>query len=358
MRFSGFITLKNRSAWAVNMAEIEKALITGGAGFVGSNLADWLLSRGKEVVIYDDLSRKGVRHNLEWLKGRHNGTKKLEFVEGDISRPLKAGDGDIDAVYHLAAQVAVTSSVAKPVRDFEINALGTINALEFTRKIRGDPAFVYTSTNKVYGSLSSVPVVEKKTRYEYKSIKGVDEKMPLNPCTPYGCSKAAGDVYVQDYFKSYGVKTVTFRMSCIYGPRQFGTVDQGWMAHFIMSALLERPLTVYGDGKQVRDILFISDLVNAFMKATKDIEKAKGKVYNMGGGRKNTISVLELVSLLERLRNGKIKFTFDNWRPSDQKAFYCDTGLAKRDLGWEPEVERERGINMLHDWIAGNTGLF
>lgn len=336
----------------------NKALIVGGAGFVGSNIADILLSSGRGVIVYDDLSRKGVRHNLEWLKERHG--KRMEYIKGDISRPIvEVKNADIDRVYHLAAQVAVTTSVELPVRDFEINALGTLNVLEFARKLKSDPVMIYTSTNKVYGGLASVPVVKKKTRYEYKLLKnGIDEKMPLNPCTPYGCSKAVGDVYVQDYYKSYGLKTVTFRMSCIYGPRQFGTVDQGWIAHIITSVLLNRPVTVYGDGKQVRDILFISDLANAFGLATKKIETTKGKAYNMGGGPKNTTSVIELISFLEKLRKGKIDLAFDDWRPSDQKAFYCDTGRAKRDFGWRPAVKREDGVRMLHDWISGNLRLF
>lgn len=336
----------------------NKALIVGGAGFVGSNIADKLLSSGQEVIIYDDLSRKGVTHNLEWLKERHG--KRVEYIKGDISRPIDVkATGDIDRVYHLAAQVAVTTSMELPVRDFEVNALGTLNVLEFARKLKSDPVVIYTSTNKVYGGLASVPVDGKKTRYEYKLLEnGIDEKMPLSPCTPYGCSKAVGDVYVQDYYKSYGLKTVTFRMSCIYGPRQFGTVDQGWIAHIITSVLLKRPITVYGDGKQVRDILFITDLANAFALATEKIGVAKGKVYNMGGGPKNTTSVLELISFLEKVRKGKIGFAFSDWRPSDQKAFYCDTRLAKRDLGWQPAVKKEDGIRMLHDWIAGNQALF
>ncbi len=335
----------------------EKVLITGGAGFVGSNIADRLLSSGRDVVILDDLSRKGVRHNLEWLKGRHG--KNLEYVEGDVSRTIEVKHTDVDTIYHLAAQVAVTTSMEMPVRDFEVNGRGTLNVLEFARKLKSDPVMIYTSTNKVYGGLASVPVTGKKTRYEYRSMKrGVDEKMPLNPCTPYGCSKAVGDVYIQDYYKSYGLKTVTFRMSCIYGPRQFGTVDQGWIAHIITSVLLGRSITVYGDGKQVRDILFVSDLANAFALATEKIGKTKGRVYNMGGGAKNTVSVIELLSFLEKLGKEKIPFSFGEWRPSDQKAFYCDTGRAKRDFGWQPAVKKEDGIRMLHEWISGNLRLF
>ncbi|MEE9474848.1 MAG: NAD-dependent epimerase/dehydratase family protein, partial [Candidatus Hydrothermarchaeaceae archaeon] len=321
-----------------------KILVTGGAGFVGSHVSEYYAKKGDEVIVLDNLSRgetlktadrreSSINYNWNHLKNVEN----IELAKGDIRKEdeiIKAVEG-VDAVIHAAAQVAVTSSVNDPRMDFEINALGTFNVLEAARKSENDPAVVYCSTNKVYGeNVNQVPVKEEDTRYVFDGIDGVPETLSIDLCehTPYGCSKLAGDLYVQDYAELYGLKTAVFRMSCIYGTRQFGNEDQGWVAHFVISTVMGKPLTIYGDGKQVRDILYVSDLVRAcdiFIESNK-----KSGVYNIGGGPKNTISLLELLDLLEEETGKRSEITFSTWRPSDQKVYVSDITKAKKELGW------------------------
>lgn len=334
-------------------------LVTGGAGFVGSNLVNRLLDEGNEVVLFDNRSRKGVAHNLEWLKSKKSNA--LSIILGDIRNPkaVESACKDVDSIYHTAAQVAVTTSVSNPREDFEINALGTFNVLEGARKSNTDPSLIFTSTNKVYGALDDLEIEEQKTRYDFKTLKtGIPSERPIEPHTPYGCSKGAADSYCLDYHRIYGIKTTVFRMSCIYGTRQFGNVDQGWVVHFIITHLLSRPISIYGDGKQVRDILFIDDLVNAFQLATKNISKTKGQAYAIGGGPKFTISLLELVDQIEKSKNKKFNLTFEDWRPSDQKVYYSDISKARKDFGWMPAVSPQSGIGRLYEWAQANITLF
>ena len=345
-----------------------KILVTGGAGFVGSHVSEYYAKKGDEVIVFDNLSRgetlktadrreSSINYNWNHLKNVEN----IELVKGDIRKEdeiIKAAEG-VDAVIHAAAQVAVTSSVNDPRMDFEINALGTFNVLEAARKSENDPAVVYCSTNKVYGeNVNQVPVKEEDTRHVFDGIDGVPEILSIDLCehTPYGCSKLAGDLYVQDYAELYGLKTAVFRMSCIYGTRQFGNEDQGWVAHFVISTVMGKPLTIYGDGKQVRDILYVSDLVRAcdiFLESNK-----KSGVYNIGGGPNNTISLLELLDLLEEETGRRSEITFSTWRPSDQKVYISDITKAKKELGWEPKIEPKEGIKELIEWIKEKENVF
>lgn len=337
-------------------------LITGGAGFIGCNVADHHLSRGEEVVIYDNLSRSGSRENLAWLEQRHGAG--LKTVVGDIrhARHLAetvASIPDLERVYHLAAQVAVTTSVADPREDFEINALGTLNVLEALRASARDSFLIYASTNKVYGGMEDVPVVEETTRYRFRDQDGVSETRPLDFHSPYGCSKGAGDQYVRDYARIYGLRTVVMRQSCIYGRRQMGVEDQGWMAHFCIAARTQRPITIYGDGKQVRDILWIDDLISAYDAAAEYADTASGEVYNIGGGPNETMSIwVEFGPELERHANRNIEVKRADWRPGDQPVYVSDISKAKQDLGWKPEVSVGQGIEMLWDWVSANVALF
>lgn len=338
-----------------------RVLITGGAGFIGCNAAKRFLDRGDEVIVFDDLSRKGTDKNLEWLKGQNG---QLVFKKGDIRNQklvesLFRDFGRIDLVLHMAAQVAVTTSLINPREDFEINALGTFNLLEAVRNSRQRPIIINASTNKVYGKIESAKMSEKKNRYQYNNLPyGVSEKMPLDFYSPYGCSKGAADQYINDYLRIYRLKTINFRQSCIYGPRQFGVEDQGWVAHFIISAVMNRPITIYGDGKQVRDILCVDDLIDAFLLATKNLRTTCGGSYNIGGGPANAISLLEFVRLLERILDKKITVKFGDWRPGDQKVYISDIRLAKKDFGWRPKIEIEKGVGSLIKWVKENRQLF
>jgi len=338
---------------------MDKCLITGGAGFIGTNLAKRLIREGKKVRLLDNLSRKGVEKNLKWLKKNFPGG--FEFIKADVRdmRVLNNALRDIDTIFHFASQVAVTSSVSDPRTDFEVNALGTLNILEAARLSRSSPAILYTSTNKVYGKMSSARVVKRKFRYELTSCPdGVDESQPLDFYSPYGCSKGAGDQYVRDYARIYGMKTVVFRMSCIYGPHQFGNEDQGWVAHFVISAIAGRPIMIYGDGKQVRDILFVEDLVEAFVRAAENLDKTAGEVFNIGGGAQNSISLLELLNLLEQITGRKISTEYHDWRPGDQKVYVSNISKARRIFGWTLRIARESGIRRLCAWVQENPRLF
>lgn len=337
----------------------EKILITGGAGFIGCNLASKLLSQGKKVIVLDNLSRRGAKENLLWLAKRRG---DLEAIIEDIRHfeTVKEAIVKTDAVFHLAAQTAVTTSLLNPREDFEINAQGTLNVLEAARAQKRKIPVVFSSTNKVYGSLVNLGIVKNGSRYQFgNSISAVSEKQPLDFYSPYGCSKGVADQYVRDYARIYDLPTCVFRQSCIYGPRQFGVEDQGWVAHFVISAVFGRPITIYGDGLQVRDLLFIDDLISAFEKALEKIDRIKGEVYNIGGGWENSISVWQEFSQLLSEVNLKLpEVAFKKERPGDQKVYISDISKAKRDLGWEPKVGVKEGIKKLVSWVSGNQELF
>ena len=337
-----------------------KTIVTGGAGFIGANAASRYLRRGHQVVVIDNLSRDGVRKNLAWLQGQGN----LAFVELDIRNGPELArvfreHKDADQVLHLAAQVAVTTSVVSPRDDFEINALGTFNVLEAVRQASIAAPLIYASTNKVYGEMTQIGVAESNGRYAYKSLPyGVSEEHTLDFHSPYGCSKGAADQYVIDYSRIYGLRTIVFRQSCIYGYRQFGAEDQGWIAWFMIASQMGRPITIFGDGKQVRDILFIDDLLDAYDAGFAAAGRVAGRAYNIGGGPDNVLSLIELVRYIERRRNGKLPYAQSDWRPGDQKVFVSDIRRASADLGWSPNTGCARGLDLLYDWIAANHQLF
>ena len=344
----------------------KKILITGGAGFIGSNLTEHNLSRGYQVVVFDNLSRPGggAQKNIRYLMNEYKGNSNFQFVEGDVRdlNQLKKVMVDVDAVFHLAAQTAMTTSISDPIEDFETNARGTFNVLETARASASQPVLIYTSTNKVYGGLTRKPVelVEKEKRWDFAEgeySEGINEHYPLDFEGPYGCSKGIGDAYCLDYARTYGLKTVVFRMSAIYGMGQHPTEDQGWVAWFIRRAVEKKPITIYGDGKQVRDILFIDDLIDAFDKALENIERINGEAYNAGGGRENSISILELLEFLENdLGIESPEVTFGPWRRADQRVYISNTNKAKREFGWKPKVKMEEGIRRLHEWLKEEGG--
>jgi CDP-paratose 2-epimerase len=331
-------------------------LITGGAGFIGSNLAHRLLSSGRRVRVLDSLSRPGVEQNLQWLRQQHG--KLLEFVRADVRDAAAVGQAvaGVQQVFHFAAQVAVTTSLENPQEDFAINALGTLNVLEAARARPVPPAILMTSTNKVYGGLEDVPLSVQGQRYlpadAAMAERGIGESRPLDFHSPYGCSKGTADQYVADYARSYGMTTLVFRMSCIYGPRQFGTEDQGWVAHFILRALRGERITLYGDGMQVRDVLYVDDLVDAFLLAEQNAERLKGRAFNMGGGTRNAISLQDLLDRIAQLHGKRPPVSMDAWRTGDQRYYVSDTQAFQRETGWQPRVDAGEGIARLFDWLA------
>lgn len=337
-----------------------KHLIIGGAGFIGTNLALTLLSTGQDVTILDSLSRTGSKVNLEYLQQNFT---SVVFVQADITKDLdilNKAMTNADRIYHLAAQVAVTTSVNNPRDDFYTNALGTLNVLEAIRLFgKKDATMIYASTNKVYGDLADHQVVEEESRYGFKDIKGIDESQNLDFHSPYGCSKGSADQYVRDYSRIYGLNTIVFRQSCIYGPHQFGVEDQGWVAWFIIALNTGKDISIYGDGKQVRDLLYVDDLVSAYTMAMDNIEKTKGEIFNIGGGPDFSISVyFEFSKILENLVGHSISVKFSDWRPGDQKIFISDITKAKKIFGWHPKVSPTQGIKTLFDWVVGNKNLF
>lgn len=337
----------------------KKLLITGGAGFIGSNLSVYFLKKGYKVTVFDNLKRKGTKNNFLWIKKQF---PHMEVIIGDIKnqKDVEKAVAEQEIIFHLAAQVAVTTSVTDPRTDFEINALGTFNLLEGARVSGMNPIIIFSSTNKVYGGMDDIKIVEKDTRYLYRDYpRGISERFNLDFHSPYGCSKGSADQYIRDYHRIYGLPTVVFRQSCIYGPRQFGVEDQGWLAWFIIATTLGLPIKVYGDGKQVRDILYVEDLVKLFEIALEKINISKGKIYNVGGGTENTISVWkEFEPILKDLFGRKIKVTFDDWRPGDQKVYISDTTLVQKELGWQPKVGVKNGIKKLFNWVQMNKNLF
>ena len=337
-----------------------KIFITGGAGFIGVNSADHFLRQGHEVVVFDNLSRRGGPANLAWLQDNHNG--RLTFIQGDIRNydALAAAIGGAEVVLHLASQVAVTTSVQNPREDFEINALGTFNVLEAVRHHCPEAAVLYASTNKVYGGLESVGIVEQETRYAYADFpQGIPETTPLDFHSPYGCSKGSGDQYMLDYARIYGLRTLVYRQSCIYGRRQFGVEDQGWAAHFVIAAVLNRAIGIFGDGKQVRDLLHASDLIRAYELGIEKIDDLRGQAFNIGGGAANTLSIwTEFGPLLADLAGRDIPVTRGDWRPGDQRIFVADIRKAARLLDWQPTISPTDGIRDLYEWVKANPALF
>jgi CDP-paratose 2-epimerase len=334
-------------------------LVIGGAGFIGCNVCDFYAAKRDSVVVLDNLSRKGSSLNLQYLTQKHN---NVRFVYGDTRnyydiQPLLQGE-TFDVIFHLAAQVAVTTSVVKPREDFDINALGSLNILEAMREADSKAMLVYASTNKVYGEMLNLAIVESNGRYQYKDLpEGISEEHPLDFHSPYGCSKGSADQYVIDYSRIYGLKTVVFRQSCIYGYRQFGIEDQGWVAWFTIAAAFGKEITIYGDGKQVRDVLFINDLVKAYDLAVKNVEKVTGKAYNIGGG-KFQMSLIELLAFLDEFIGRKVAIAFSDWRPGDQKVYVSNNAKAKQEFGWAPETSVEEGVRKLYDWVCANKKIF
>ncbi len=339
------------------MQERRSILVTGGAGFIGANVVDRALAVGHHVTILDDFSRPHVDDNVDWLRGRHGDVFDVQVASlTDADACARAVQG-VDIIYHLAGQTAVTRSVADPRRDFEVNALGTLNVLEAARLSGNRPIVLYSSTNKVYGAMDDMATIELPTRHAYRDVpNGVNESQPLDFHSPYGCSKGAGDQYVRDYARIYGLPTVVFRQSCIYGPRQMGVEDQGWLAWFLIAFATDQPITIYGDGKQVRDILYIDDLLDLYEAAVERIDVAAGQIYNVGGGPNNAISVWwELKPLVEEVLGRTLNDPrFDRSRPGDQAVFIADIGKARRELGWEPRVAPQDGIRRLTEWVMAN----
>lgn len=338
------------------------ALITGGAGFIGSNLAERLLSEPDvQVRIFDNLSRRGVQHNLKWLRSLA-GKRRLAIIQGDVRDATAVVDAahNVTEIYHLAAQVAVTTSLDDPVSDFNVNALGTFNVLEAARNSGCKPFFLYTSTNKVYGSLSNVPIEVEGSHYRASNpmFQGVDESERLDFHSPYGCSKGAADQYVHDYARIYGLPTVVFRMSCIAGPRQFGNEDQGWVAHFLYSVLTHRPITIYGNGYQVRDVLHVHDLIDAMKAVRKAIHKTRGGIFNLGGGMQRVVSVIEMLRKIEAKTGSSLNLEYNDPRPGDQPLYISDTSRLQRSAGWHACRSLDLILEDIHSfWLTNREAI-
>jgi CDP-paratose 2-epimerase len=336
----------------------SRVLIIGGAGFIGCNLAAHLARTGRYVRVYDDLSRPGVDRNLAWLQRTYG--ERIEARIADVRDRARLRDAvkGVETIFHLAAQVAVTTSMVDPLQDFDVNARGTIEVLEAVRAAGTKPALVFTSTNKVYGCLPDLALRDDGHRWQpvdaHVATRGIDEQRRLDFRTPYGCSKGCADQYVLDYAQSFGIPATVFRMSCIYGPHQFGTEDQGWVAHFLIRAIEDRPITIYGDGKQVRDILFVDDLVDAFVRAWSRIGVLAGKAFNLGGGPASTISLRELLGMIESLRGRAPEIRSQGWRAGDQRYYVSDTSAFRAATGWTPRVGPRAGIEALHGWLVAN----
>jgi CDP-paratose 2-epimerase len=336
-------------------------LVTGGAGFIGCNLADRLAREGHDVIILDALARAGVETNLDWLKERHGA--KIHPILADIrdEEALAKGVRDASAVFHMAAQVAVTTSIVDPIDDFDINIRGTLALLEAVRR-RGDRVpVIFASTNKVYGDLADIALEEDGDRWlpidAHVRDNGISERRPLDFHTPYGCSKGAADQYVLDYARSYGMPTTVLRMSCVYGPRQMGTEDQGWVAHFLIRALEGKPITIYGDGKQVRDVLHVDDAVDAYVAAWRQMDQVSGRVFNLGGGPANAISLRRLLRHIEDLTARAVETRYEDWRAGDQRYFVADARAAQQALGLGRPKHWQEGVAELAAWLADARGL-
>jgi CDP-paratose 2-epimerase len=330
-------------------------LITGGAGFIGTNLAARLAEQGEQVLIYDNFSREGVERNYQWLVAEY--PDRVRLIEADVQdeKRLAASVDSCSRIFHFAAQVAVTTSLRDPIADFATNSRGTLNLLEAVRRTGRRIPLLFTSTNKVYGNLEDLDLALDRGRYMPTDpqvvASGIAEDRHIDFHSPYGCSKGAADQYVLDYSRTFGLTTVVFRMSCIYGPHQFGTEDQGWVAHFLLKAMRGETITLYGDGRQVRDILFAADLVNAMLLAHSHIDELSGRAFNIGGGPRNAISLLELTDLIERIRGEPVKVVFDDWRLADQRYYVSDISRFMSATGWVPRVGVRDGIERVHRWL-------
>jgi CDP-paratose 2-epimerase len=335
--------------------QTRHALITGGAGFIGTNLAHRLLSAGRPVVLFDNLSRPGVLENVRWLREVHG--DRVQLVKGDVADApaLARVVRGAREVYHLAAQVAVTSSLSGPLHDFEVNARGTLNVLEALRAVEVPPAVLFTSTNKVYGGCADIDLVADGDRYQPVDPDvrafGIGEARPLDFHSPYGCSKGSADQYVLDYARSFGIRAAVFRMSCIYGPHQLGNEDQGWVAHFARALVHGGPITIYGDGKQVRDLLFVEDLIDAFLLAQEHMSNLAGRAFNVGGGPENTAGVLEVLKRLAAMHGAAPDVAFGPWRTGDQRYYVSDIRRLQAATGWYPRVGVEEGLTRLYEWL-------
>ncbi len=336
-------------------------LVTGGAGFIGSNIADRLLREGRRVRVYDSVARAGVEANLDWL--RCTGGERLEVVRADVrdhARLAQAVEGAA-AVFHMAAQVAVTTSLVDPVEDFDVNVRATVALLEAARAGGRRTPVVFASTNKVYGDLADMAFERRGDRYvpTDSSLRdhGVGEARPLDFHTPYGCSKGAADQYVLDWARSYDLPTCVMRMSCVYGPRQMGTEDQGWVAHFAIRALERRPISIFGDGCQVRDILDVSDAVAAYLAVWRNIDQVRGRAFNLGGGPSNAISLRHLLRHLGTVVQTPVQVENFDWRAGDQKYFVSDTRAIEQALGWRNRVSWQKGVAALVRWLASERGF-
>lgn len=346
-------------AGKMGATSLKSILITGGAGFIGVNAVRHFHGSGWSVTLLDNLSRRGAHENLDWVRRK----AQVSFEHADI-RDRERIEHIVDtlkpnAVLHLAAQVAVTTSVENPREDFEVNAVGTFNVLELIRQKSPETFFVNASSNKVYGKMEDIPIIDANGRYEYRDLSaGVAEDRPLDFHSPYGCSKGAADQYTIDYAQIYGLGTVSFRQSCIYGQRQFGIEDQGWIAWFTIATILGKPITIYGDGKQIRDALHVRDLVRAYELAIEHRDRVGGQAFNIGGGRDNTLSLLELIAYLEEDLGCTIRVNSADWRAGDQRVFVCALDKAERLLGWKPEIGVREGVRDLTSWVRDNKDLF
>lgn len=341
-------------------ADEKRALITGGAGFIGTNLAERLVKEGYEVTIYDNLSRQGTETNIAWLKDTYGSSIHFEQADVRDQAHLREAVHWARQVFHFAAQVAVTSSLTDPRHDYEVNIGGTVNLLEAIRAQENPPPLIFTSTNKVYGALSSLGLEKNCTRYrplDASLRSGISEDRPLDFHSPYGCSKGAADQYVLDYARTFDIQALVFRMSCIYGPHQMGTEDQGWIAHFLLRAMSGEPIVICGDGMQVRDVLFIDDLVDAFLLAMANSRTLSGQAFNIGGGLGNTISLVELLDLIESLRGKRPAIRMDDWRTGDQRYYVSDTRKFKAATGWAARVTVREGVGRLYEWLQGAQGV-
>lgn len=337
---------------------MSRYLVVGGAGFIGVNAAEHYARAGHSVTVLDNFSRCGAEENVKWLLGQHPSARVVRADIRSDREILAAEAAQCDVLLHMAAQVAVTTSVCDPRADFEINALGSFNVLDAARRALRPPIVLYASTNKVYGGMEGARIVEKNGRYAYETLPfGVSESQPLDFHSPYGCSKGCADQYARDFARIYGLRTVVFRQSCIYGPHQFGIEDQGWVAWFALRSLLEQPLVIYGDGKQVRDVLYVDDLLVAFDAAIARIDRASGQIYNIGGGPANILSLRDLVALLEKMNGAKMNISFGEWRPGDQRVYVSDIRRAADELGWAPATSPESGVRKMREWMLQNKNL-
>lgn len=337
----------------------KRVLITGGAGFVGCNAARFFGMRNWSVTVLDNLSRQGTDKNLEWLREGMS----FDFEQVDVRDRTAVErvfqENRYDAVIHLAAQVAVTTSVTDPRTDFAVNAFGTFNMLDAVRLHCPEAVFIFASTNKVYGKIGSASYGLNGSRYGYTNRPhGIGENEALDFLSPYGCSKGAADQYVLDFARIYGLRATSFRQSCIYGPRQFGVEDQGWVAWFVIASTLGRDITIFGDGKQVRDVLHVDDLLRAYEAAILAPEKVAGEAFNVGGGPDRLLSLVDLVGLLEERLGQTIPLRWDDWRPGDQRVYISDIRKLKTALDWSPEVGVEKGVAQLMDWVQENRAAF